>query len=171
MTASSTSPHQPPAGRLSGSRVTVHSGAPSRGPWLKIAAVAVPLLIVAVIVLISLGGSTAGMPETFPNALIPLKTNGTPADVHIVRAAIAPGKQDIDGVECWPAWQCNNTDCPGRSAEAPFIFPFSDAPATGSDGPYARCPRCATAKDRKRDPTNIAPYFTAEALELMQQRK
>lgn len=31
------------------------------------------------------------------------------------------------GTLAWPAWQCNNPDCPGRQADGvPFLFPWPD---------------------------------------------
>lgn len=31
------------------------------------------------------------------------------------------------GTLAWPAWQCNNPDCPGRQADgSPFLFPWPD---------------------------------------------
>lgn len=31
------------------------------------------------------------------------------------------------GTIAWPAWQCNNPDCPGRGADGtPFVFPWPD---------------------------------------------
>lgn len=160
-------------GAVSGSRVTVRIDAdpPPRG-WLKPALVVGGLLVAAAVAFLIMGSGNTGMPDSFPNAMIPLRTAGTPADVRIVHSALAPGPGEVDGVPCWPAWQCNNDDCPGRGPDhRPFIFPHSDERPKTADGPFPYCPRCATAQDKRRDPTNIAPYYTDEARQMMERRK
>jgi hypothetical protein len=132
----------------------------------RVAAIALVAGAIAVMALsyhaMSHGG---GRSASFPNAYVPAR--GGLAEVRIKRAALAEaGPVEVEGIACWPAYQCLNEGCPGRGPDGrSFVFAYGATAPPSGGGPFAQCPRCAGRPDT--DPTMITPYRVDEALAEM----
>ena len=114
---------------------------------------------------------------------------------------IAPGNSDRvivteTGKLAWPAWECQNSSCPGRSNDgSPFLFPWPDPfksaeggqikvrqPLTAQDDKLManfseqKCPKCLEVRDLDKETEEqrqqyknwVQPHVTASAAEQLQ---
>jgi hypothetical protein len=54
-------------------------------------------------------------------------------------------KDPATGEDCWPAMQCTNPDCPGRTEKEPVLFTPFDVSA------HQGCPACAKKRNLARE--------------------
>lgn len=139
---------------------------------------AVVLFIIAICSIsytfLGIGKPKPGLPDNFPNLLLPEGKSGNYADVYIYRAANIQLPVIVNGVKYWSAYICNNKACPGLKIVKggdKFIFPYVSA----GDNVYPECPECLKKFKKVRNPSskikynpqNVVRYENAESREMM----
>ncbi len=117
------------------------------------------------------------LPKDFPHALIAPEDNGHPEAVQVVRSRLPPVPPvTINVKDMWPAYVCDNPNCPGKVGDVRFVFAKGEGTGGSGPQPSGQCPKCAplhyAAKDvmekLKYDPTKLAKYFTPEAEKILE---
>ncbi|MBA3684454.1 MAG: hypothetical protein H0W72_04355 [Planctomycetes bacterium] len=118
------------------------------------------------------------LPGDFPHAVIAPEDNGHPEKVQVVRSRLPPVPPVIiDAKDMWPAFACDNSDCPGRVGEVRFVFAKGAGTGTGAPQPSGVCPKCSplhhagtTMEEKlKYDPTKLVQYYTPEAEKILEE--
>jgi len=187
--------------RVTHARSRGRSGGGGTG-WKKSKAVAGILIGAIVIIWIGIFSSFWGKPApTYVNYPWTYVSEEPGAEPIIIRAD-SDKKQRApfskDGLVYWDAYQCNNPDCPGRSAEGkPYVFPhvipfykkrleegkpleltpeeYQQMEQSGGEmmmgmemEMYAE-PKCPKCEAAKLDPMNVEQYDTPEGKKMKEE--